>query len=30
MEDEKLINHETKAYVYNINHVTKLTGLLVT
>lgn len=27
MEDEKLINHETKTYVYNIIHVTKLTGL---
>lgn len=30
MEDEKLINHEMKACGYNINHVTKLMGLLVT
>lgn len=29
-KDETLINHEMKACVYNINHVTKLMGLLVT
>jgi len=29
-KDETLINHEMKACVYNIYHVTKLMGLLVT